>query len=254
MHIAISTYFPGNSVLHSADARVKIAALALCTVVLFLVKTLPGMLVCAAIVAVATVLSKVPFSRFLPFWAPAIIFALCPLLFNGISFDVYTHGEMMREYYDVASFPALDSIVLWGTFGLDLIGLLYGVVLGVRIFLLIQLSVLFTLTTTAEDVVSAMSWYLKPLVNFGVPVRDAVMVFSIALRFIPLIAQELQEVANAHRVRGSQLDSGPITQRVRAWGNVFIPLFVRLFRRAETMGTAMDARCYGMKTGKNKRR
>ena len=252
MQMQVKTYYPANSLIHRVDARVKIVLLAAATVALFLVKTLPIMAICAAVVAVLVVLSRIPLAAYAPFMPAALVFGLCPLLFTGLAIDVYSAQEALAQYYGVTG--GADPLVIAGSFGVVPAGLVYGAVLGLRIFLLIVLSLVFTFTTDAEAVVKAISWFLAPLRCLGVPVRDVATVFSLALRFIPLIAQELQEVANAHRVRGSQLDSGPITQRVRAWGNVFIPLFVRLFRRAETMGTAMDARCYGMKTGKNKRR
>ena len=35
-------------------------------------------------------------------------------------------------------------------------------------------------------------------------------------------------------------------KRLGAWSTVFIPLFVQLFRRADRLSVAMDARCYGL--------
>ena len=75
--------------------------------------------------------------------------------------------------------------------------------------------------------------------------RDISLVFSLVLRFIPMIAQEFNTVAAAHRSRGAHLDDGPLFERMKAWGGVFIPLFVRLFHQADVLGCAMDARCYG---------
>ncbi|WP_239442900.1 energy-coupling factor transporter transmembrane component T [Gordonibacter sp. An230] len=38
---------------------------------------------------------------------------------------------------------------------------------------------------------------------------------------------------------------GSLWERLRAWQTVLIPLFVGLFRRADALAVAMDARCYG---------
>ena len=35
-----------------------------------------------------------------------------------------------------------------------------------------------------------------------------------------------------------------------AWPPVFIPLFVGMFRRADKLSVAMDARCYGVRGGR----
>lgn len=215
-------------------------------------ESLLGMLACSATVLALMALSRLPLIAYRPFLPALLVFGLCPLLFNGLAFDVFAAQETLAQYYGVAT-DGLEPLAIIGSFGILPAGLIRGVVMGLRIALLIVLSLIFTFTTSAEAVVKAIGWFLAPLGRIGVPVRDIATIFSLALRFIPLIAQELQEVANAHRVRGSQLDAGPIIQRFRAWGNVFIPLFVRLFRRAETLGTAMDARCYGMSINKNKR-
>ena len=244
MRIQVKTYYPANSLLHNADARLKIVLLALATVGLFAVGQLPGMLCCFAAGLLLVALSRVPAVAFRPFLPAALVFALFPLVFNGFAFDVYTAQEVLAQYYGVSS-EGLSPVAVLGTFGVVPSGLLYGAVLGLRIFLLILLSLVFTFTTSANDVVKAISWYLSPFARFGLPVRDIATTFSLVLRFIPVINSELSVVADAHRARGASLDEGSPIARMTAWGNVFIPLFVRLFRRAETLGTAMDARCYG---------
>ena len=41
------------------------------------------------------------------------------------------------------------------------------------------------------------------------------------------------------------MKEGSLWERLRAWQTVLIPLFVGLFRRADALAVAMDARCYG---------
>ena len=49
---------------------------------------------------------------------------------------------------------------------------------------------------------------------------------------------------NAQKARGAQLDSGKLSQRVRALIPVLIPLFISAFRRADELAMAMECRCY----------
>jgi energy-coupling factor transport system permease protein len=51
-------------------------------------------------------------------------------------------------------------------------------------------------------------------------------------------------VVTAQRARGARLDSGGPLTRARAWVPVLVPLFVDLFRRADRLAAAMEARCY----------
>jgi len=70
-------------------------------------------------------------------------------------------------------------------------------------------------------------------------------VFSLALRFIPVTAEEFGRVHDAQWARGASFAEGSLWERLRAWQTVLIPLFVGLFRRADSLAVAMDARCYG---------
>ena len=50
---------------------------------------------------------------------------------------------------------------------------------------------------------------------------------------------------DAQWARGAAFAEGGLWERLRAWQTVLIPLFVGLFRRADSLAVAMDARCYG---------
>ena len=75
-----------------------------------------------------------------------------------------------------------------------------------------------------------------------VPADDIAMVFSMAIRFIPLMAQEICAIHDAQFSRGASFHRGGLWQRLSAWPPVFIPLFVGMFRRAEKLSVAMAAR------------
>ena len=49
---------------------------------------------------------------------------------------------------------------------------------------------------------------------------------------------------NAQKARGAQLDTGKMTDRVKALVPVLIPLFISAFRRADELAMAMECRCY----------
>jgi len=49
----------------------------------------------------------------------------------------------------------------------------------------------------------------------------------------------------AQSARGVRFDQGNFIQRAFKLGPLLVPLFLSGFRRAETLATAMEARCYG---------
>ena len=250
MHISIKTYIAKDSALHRLDARAKILLMLIMTIGVFALNRPLFLLLFALLTALGVIFSKISFHEFVPYLKPAIVLALFPVIFNGFSFDVTTAQENLMAYYQTDAFTAWAPVALIDTFGLLPAGIYQGFLMGVRILLLVVYSLLFTFTTTSEKTVAALAWFLGPLRALHAPVDDICTVFALALRFIPVVAQDLSTVADAHRMRGAQLDYGPLHARIFAWAQVFIPLFIRLFKRAEKVGTAMDARCYGQNTAR----
>ena len=73
-------------------------------------------------------------------------------------------------------------------------------------------------------------------------IRDRMM--TIALRFIPTLIEETDKIMNAQKARGAMLDSGSLSDRVKAMVPILIPLFISAFRRADELAMAMECRCY----------
>ena len=70
------------------------------------------------------------------------------------------------------------------------------------------------------------------------------MMMSIALRFLPVLTEELDKIQRAQMARGADFESGNILRRAKALVPVLVPLIVSAFRRAAELATAMEARCY----------
>lgn len=180
---------------------------------------------------------------------PVYVIVAFTVVFNAFSFDVAqaaaAGGPSGLGDVSAGFLGAWSPIALFGTFGFVPAGFARGCFFAVRIILLVVGSLVVTYTTTSTELTNALSSFLRPLRRLGVPVDDIAMVFSLALRFIPVTAEELARVHDAQQARGASFDVGGLWQRLRAWQTVLIPLFVGLFRRADSLAVAMDARCYG---------
>jgi energy-coupling factor transport system permease protein len=137
-----------------------------------------------------------------------------------------------------------QSIPLIGSFGIRPLGVVKGLYFALRISLLVLVTSLLTYTTSIISLTDAISRLLSPLRALRAPVEDIAMVFSIALRFIPLTALEAEKLMLAQSARGARFGEGGPIKRVRAWVPVLVPLFVNLFRRADHLAEAMESRCY----------
>ena len=116
--------------------------------------------------------------------------------------------------------------------------------MGCRLTLLLFGACLLTLTTTTLDVTDAAEDMLRPFARFGLPAHELSMMAGIALRFLPQFVTELEHIRNAQASRGAQMTDRSLKERYGAAKSLVIPLFVSVFRHAETLANAMDARCY----------
>ena len=123
-------------------------------------------------------------------------------------------------------------------------GVRYAVIMGVRVAALIAGTSLLTYTTSPIVLTDAIEALLKPLNKLHFPVHELAMMMSIALRFIPTLIEETDKIMNAQKARGAMLDTGKLTERVKALVPVLIPLFISAFRRADELAMAMECRCY----------
>ncbi len=107
-----------------------------------------------------------------------------------------------------------------------------------RLLLVVIMGVLLMATTRTADIRAALVWYLKP-----VPVVDekmAATMVGLVVRFLPVILFQGAEIADAQRARGIERRKNPLIRLMR----FTIPLFRRVFIRADELAAAMQARCY----------
>ena len=196
--------------LRTVDARVKIVLLVAYSVALFCTENLLGLGVAAALLAAVASVGDVPVARLLREGAFAYLIVGFLLVYN-----------------DAAS------------------GWLAGISVALRLLLLIWASLLLMTLSTPAELSEALRRLLSPLGRLGLPVRDFTTSLSIALRFMPLLSEELRAVRAAQASRGAAFEGAGLVRRLRAYGGLMVPLFVGLFRRADRLASAMEARCYG---------
>ena len=78
------------------------------------------------------------------------------------------------------------------------------------------------------------------------------MMVSIALRFIPILIEELDKIMKAQQARGADFESGSIVKRLKSLFPVILPMFISAIRRANDLALAMEARCYHGGEGRTK--
>jgi energy-coupling factor transport system permease protein len=134
---------------------------------------------------------------------------------------------------------------------------LYTSAIAMARFLLLYYFVLMLLfTTSLVDQTDGMEVLFSPLQKIGLPVNAFIMVYIIAMKFVPIFVAEIERLIKAQAARGVRFDKGNLVQRTRKIAPILVPLFVSGFKRAQTLSVAMEARCYGGRPGwhRSKRR
>lgn len=212
------SYAPGSTVMHELDPRAKLALLLMATVATFAASAPWGLLAAALGLLAALVASKT---------SPATV------------------ARGLRPAALVLALSVLsNAVVLVGQPGFSPDGLARSVTVVCRIALVVGFALSFSSTTPPPAIADALAALMAPLRRLGVPVGAIAMSSSIALRFIPLAAEEVDRIRCAQRARGARLDEGGLVARLRSWAQVLVPLVVGLFRRADELAAAMVDRCY----------
>ncbi|WP_392455484.1 energy-coupling factor transporter transmembrane component T family protein [Chryseomicrobium aureum] len=219
-------YIPGDSIVHRIDARAKLIFVFLFIAIVFLANSwiTYGLLILFTLFIVR--LSGIRFYF--------IVMGLKPVLFLLI-FTFLLHTFFTKE----------------GTVLLDLGfteiytgGVIQGIFIAIRFFVLVVMTTILTLTTTPISITDALELLLNPLKKIKMPVHELALMMSISLRFIPTLMDETDKIMKAQMARGSDMTTGPFKERLKAVVPLLIPLFVSAFKRAEDLATAMEVRGY----------
>src|SRR3712207_4580456 len=100
------------------------------------------------------------------------------------------------------------------------------------------------LTTSLVDLTNGLELIFAPLQRLKVPVNELVLVFVIAIKFVPIFIEEVERLARAQTARGVPFDEGGAITRARRIGRLLVPIFIGGFARADLLSTAMHTRCY----------
>ena len=233
--ITIGQHFPGNSLVHRFDPRLKLVLTVAYIVLLFAASNPLGLTLSILFLGVMYKVAKIPVKMIGKSLKPILPIVLFTAVLN--LFFVSGEGDPLVHFWFLSIYAE---------------GVRYAVLMAVRVMALIAGTSLLTYTTSPIVLTDAIEQLLKPLGKLHFPVHELAMMMSIALRFIPTLIEETDKIMNAQKARGAQLDTGKMTDRVKALVPVLIPLFISAFRRADELAMAMECRCYHGGDGRTK--
>lgn len=235
--ITLGQYFPGDTVIHRLDPRVKLVFLVLYIIALFLGTQVLSYAIMLALLICIILLSKVGFRAVLRGMKPIFLV----LIFTAVLNLFYTTGEGAPLF----SFGILRIYPegIWGA-----------CFMIVRIGMLVSCTFLLTYTTSPMLLTDGLESLLSPLKKLKLPIHELSMMMSIALRFIPTLIEEIDKIMSAQKARGAEFDTGNLAQKAKALVPLLVPLFISAFRRADELAIAMECRCYHGGEGRTRMR
>lgn len=105
-------------------------------------------------------------------------------------------------------------------------------------------SLLLTMTTSPVALIEGLTMLLAPLRRLKLPVDDFALMTLLALRFIPTLLEEVEQLTKAQTARGADFTHGPLRERFQSLTMLFVPLMQGILRRASELATALEARGY----------
>jgi energy-coupling factor transport system permease protein len=139
--------------------------------------------------------------------------------------------------------PALQNLEI-GPLPITYSGVWALVSFTVVLLTLYAFSLLLTMTTSPVALIEGLSMLLAPLRRLKLPVDDFALMTLIALRFIPTLLEEVDQLIKAQTARGADLTHGTLRERVQSLTLLFVPLMQGILRRASELATALEARGY----------
>ena len=224
--ITLGQFFPGNTIVHRLDPRVKLVLTLVYITALLLAKGFFAYALMLVVLLTCIFLSKLKLKSVLSGLRPVVIIILFTVILNIF----FIRGEtVLFEYHFIVITQE---------------GLLTAFFMAARLIMLIIGTFLLTYTTSPIALTDGLERMLNPLKKIKLPIHELAMMMSIALRFIPALIEETDKIISAQKARGADFETGGLIKRAKAILPLIIPLFISAFRRADELATAMESRCY----------
>jgi energy-coupling factor transport system permease protein len=229
-NVIFGQFIDTGSPIHRMDARIKLVATFVFIVASFLIDSFLGFALVLPLLALIQFVSRVPLGYVLRGSRFFLGFLVFILFFQVLFYP----GEVPESSY----------LWRWGFLSISTEGLYTAGILGLRVVFLYYVTTMLMLTTSLVDLTNGLELIFGPLQRIRVPVNELVLVFVIAIKFVPIFIEEVERLARAQTARGVPFDEGGAFKRARRLGRLLVPIFISGFARADLLTTAMNTRSY----------
>ncbi len=172
-NVTFGQFIDTGSTIHKMDARIKLVVTFVLIVALFLIGSFAGFALVMPLLVLIQLVSRVPLSYVLRGSRFFLIFLAFILFFQVLLYP----GEV----------PASSYLWRWGFLSMSTGGLYTAGILGLRVIFLYYITTMLMLTTSLINLTSGLELIFGPSQRLRVPVNELVLVFVIAIKFVPIL-------------------------------------------------------------------
>ena len=230
--------------LHKLDPRVKFAWLMSFLTTYILANNVWRILMVGLLIAL-TLTAAIPLRVWRQQMGWLLMLSFFVLLLGSISPDGLGVQHQPRMPIDASVPNALDyQYILFqqGPVKITRHSLDLAVRVSTLLFTLIYSTNLYLLTTAPEEITAGIESLMRPLRRLKWPVTEIVLTLTLSLRFIPLVLEEVQNLARSVRTRAINWKKLGLKGAVRIWMMIAERLLENLLLRAEQIANAMMVR------------
>ena len=218
-----------DSPIHKLTGASKLIALiiwAVASMITYDTRVLLGMFVISIIVFK---ISKVKFKQV----SFVLYFILIFLLLNNIAIFIFSPYEGVQIYGS-----RNDLFKIAGPYTVTAQQLFYQFNITLKYFSIIPMALLFMVATNPSEFAASLN-------KIGVGYKIAYSV-SIALRYIPDVQRDYQDISFAQQARGIDMSKKEkLTKRIKNSASILMPLIFSSLDRIEAISSAMELRAFG---------
>lgn len=218
-----------DSPIHKLTGASKLIALiiwAVASMITYDTRVLLGMFVISIIVFK---ISKVKFKQV----SFVLYFILVFLLLNNIAIFIFSPYEGVQIYGS-----RNDLFKFAGPYTVTAQQLFYQFNITLKYFSIIPMALLFMVATNPSEFAASLN-------KIGVSYKIAYSV-SIALRYIPDVQRDYQDISFAQQARGIDMSKKEkLTKRIKNSASILMPLIFSNLDRIEAISSAMELRAFG---------
>lgn len=229
--MAVVEYLEGDSIVHRLSPVTKIIFLLTILVTSVIFKDIISLAVIFGTTVVFWMLARIPFQKLKVLLLVTLGTVMFFIIFNGFW---WWSGRTIL--FTVPFIDYRPPFISMQHFYLE--GLIQGVGIGFKVLSLVCSLPILVMTTPLDQLLRTSSWLRMPY--------KFTFTMATALRFSPLVSETYEDIENAQKLRGHDIEKMNFVKRLtQAYIPIVTPMIISLLKRSDDLQITIESRAFG---------